>query len=748
MNRITLLGLLIPGALTTGCWGGDPPVSGGGPSTSSAEGGLSTSSAGGGLSTSSVGGNAESSTVTTTGGGGAGAGGVGAGPAPAIDAGIQGCAVPFIEADGLCHPALDKCRKGSIPSFDQGCVPAGIVACADTFLEADGLCHVTMSKCPSGTFAVPSEGCVPIDGPAGCGAAPWGAIADGASTIWVDPSYAGGGNDGSKTHPVTTIAAGLALAPEGGRVALAAGNYAEAVVVKQSVELVGRCPSMVKITGEGPFGGSTATVAIGPTPAGVTLRNLKIGGGGQGIAVDGAAAAKVTIDGVWVKNAKEFGLSATAGGAIVEVKHSLFQGTLSTASGARGQGIVALAGATIVVDASVVINNLTAGISAEGAASELTFTNGLIEGTSARASDGLLGAGVLVNGGATATLTGASVVSNRRAGALVSGAGSAVHVVGSVIEKTGPQKVDNTLGMGVQADSGATATIEGSAIVANLLDGVASFDPGTEVTVEQTLVAGTAPQLSDGDGGDGIHGGTGGALHIAHSTVAGNSHAGVSTQAGGASVNLASSLVEANGSGNSGGGILVEVGSTATIDSSALAGNIGEGLVVRAGTETTVTHSLIVGTLPDVKGNNGLGILSFDAKSLKINTSTLLLNQGAGVLVRGELAMSGCVVRGVKLGRIAAFSLPEIDGIGDGVLVVQGADAFAEATVSSSSFEDCGRAGILFASSGGSIHGSEATKNRFGLVVQGAPGPFIGLDNAFVGNTEQDRLDGGMLPVP
>lgn len=321
-------------------------------------------------------------------------------------------------------------------------------------------------------------------------------------------------------------------------------------------------------------------------------------------------------------------------------------------------------------------------------------------------------------------------------------------MAGSVVEKTRPQEADSTLGMGFQADSGATATIEGSAIVDNLLDGVASFDQGTEVTVEQTLVAGTAPQLSDGDGGDGIHGGMGGALHIAHSTVAGNSHAGISTLAAGASVHLASSVVEANGSGNSGGGILVEAGSTATIDSSALAANIGEGLVVRAGTETTVTHSLIAGTAPDVNGNNGIGILSFDAKSLQISASTLLSNQGAGVLVRGELALSDCVVRGVKLGWITAFSLPGIDGIGDGVLVVQGADASAQATVSSSSFEDCGRAGILFASSGGSIHGSSATKNRFGLVVQGAHAPFIGVDNAFGGNTEEDQLDGGMLPVP
>ncbi|MEP7120685.1 MAG: right-handed parallel beta-helix repeat-containing protein [Byssovorax sp.] len=734
MNRIALVGLLIPGVLTTGCWSGSSPAGGG-------EGG-------GGPSSTGIGGGVSGSGIATTGGTTGSDGTGGEAPAPAIDAGIPGCAALFVEPDGLCRPTLAKCPKGSIPWFDQGCAPVGIEGCASEFLEADGVCHVAISKCPSGTLPVPTEGCVPIDGPAGCGAAPWGAIADGASTIWVDPSYKGDANDGSKQSPVTTLAAALALVPEGGRVALAAGNYGEAVIVKQSVEIVGRCPSLVKITGEGAFGGSTATVGIDPTPAGVTLRNLKIGGGGQGIAVDGSGPAKVIVDGVWVKNAREIALVATGPGASVEVKHSFFQATLASDQGTLGRGVVALAGATVVVDASVVLDNLTAGIGASDAGSHLTFTNGLIEGTWGRASDGLLGVGALVDSGATATVGGSAIVANRSAGALIRGSGSVLDVKASVLEKTLAQEADQSLGVGLRAESKATATIEASAILDTLLHGVASFDQGTSVTLDQTLVAGTTPQLSDGGGGDGVHAENGGAIQFTHSAATGNSHAGVSAQTPGTAIHLASSLVQANGSGHAGGGILAYAGSKATIDSSALVGNVGEGLFLHPGAEAIVTRSLLAGTVADAAGNNGVGILSLDANFFQIDASLLLANRGAGVLARGQLVMSGSMVRGVTLGRIAVDALSPVDGIGDGLLVVPGVDPAAQIAIRTSLFQGCERAGILVASSGGAIAGSEATKNRFGLVLQGAPTPAVAADNVFAGNTEKDRLDGAMLPVP
>ena len=66
---------------------------------------------------------------------------------------------------------------------------------------------------------MPSEGCVSIDGPEGCGEAPWGAIADAEGTLWVDPSYAGDARDGSKEKPFATIVEALAALPAGYRVA-------------------------------------------------------------------------------------------------------------------------------------------------------------------------------------------------------------------------------------------------------------------------------------------------------------------------------------------------------------------------------------------------------------------------------------------------------------------------------------------------------------------------------------------------
>jgi hypothetical protein len=683
------------------------------------------------------------------GSGGSGGGG-GSGPMPGDGAGIQGCAARFVEQDGRCHPALDKCPGGSIPKFDEGCVPVGIAGCSGAFVEADGSCHVSMSKCPSGTFAVPTEGCVPIDGAAGCGQAPWGAIADMPGTLWVDPGYAGGDGDGSKAKPVTTIGAALALAPEAGRVALAAGSYAEAVLPTRSVEIVGRCPSMVKVTGTAAFDGVTAIVGVHATPAGVTLRSLQIGGAGIGVFVNGVA--KATLDHVWVNQATGSALAANYG-ALVAVEHSVFQGTLVDATSTNGEAISSGNGASVTVEASAVVGNVGQGITSFPG-SVVTFTNGLVEGTSQPAGDqAFLGIGVNANGG-KAVVTGSAVVANQTYG-LDAYYGGELDLGGSVVEATKAGLPPTPIGVGVRVASGSTASITGTAVLGNVSAGIDALDAKTQITITEALVADTKGDRGGVDG-SGVSVQAGSAVHLVGTTLARNQSGAVAVLGAGATVDATASLFEGATTYASlviAPGVLVESGASATLEGCAVVGNTGAGVWVEPGCSGALTHTLVADTLLDAVGNNGVGVFSNRAKSLQVSASVVIANQGAGVLAVGPLAMDGSWVSGVKPGRIAlvtppAVSGPATDGIGDGVLVVGGSGAPAGATIASSTVEGCDRAGILFVSSAGSIDGSWATKNRFGLVTQGSPVPSAGAGDVFVQNTGADRLENGSLPVP
>jgi hypothetical protein len=606
-----------------------------------------------------------------------------------------------------------------------------------------------MAKCPAGTFAVPTEGCVPIDGAAGCGAAPWGAIADGANTIWVDPTYAGGGSDGSKAKPVTTIGEALTLAPEGGRVALAAGDYPESLAPIKSVEVVGRCASLVKITGVTGAGPTATSVLLTSTPAGVTLRNLQISAAATGIVVKDSATTKVTLDGVWINKATRDALLVNGSKVVVDVKHSLFQGTLADAAGTLGLGVDVSGGATVVVDSSAVIDNLTTGISATNAGTKLTFTNGLVEGTSVEPSDGFYGYGASANLGAL-VITGSALVANQTYGAIAYYGGGTLSVTGSVVEKTKPDATSD-LAVGVDAELGAAIDITRTAILGSRAGGVISSGKGSQITVDQTLIADTTAQAVSLSGA-GIEVDSGAAVHVTNSTLARNKGAGIGVFGKSTTIDATACLIEGTTLASTdlfAPGVIVQTGSTATIDNSALVTNVAAGLVVLATSSATLTHSLIAGTLPDTKGNNGGGVLAKGAKSLSIATSILLENQAFGVFSDGPLTLDGSVVRGVKVGKLAVTSkATPIDGVGDGVLVAQGKQSPVPATIGTSLVESCDRAGILFASHLGSIDGSRATKNRFGLVLQGTPVPDVGADNAFVGNTEKDKVDAGMLPVP
>ncbi|MGK3993358.1 right-handed parallel beta-helix repeat-containing protein [Sorangium sp. So ce1024] len=714
--------------------------------------------------------------------------------------GIQGCAAQFVEDDGLCHPSMAKCPAGTIPKFDEGCIPVGIPRCAKELVGDDGLCRPTMAKCPAGTFATPEAGCVPVDGPDGCGPGRWGSAARAPGTLHVDPSYAGADGDGSEARPVTTLAAALELAADGGTIALAEGTYDEPLVVTRPLAIVGACPSRVRIRGVTPLIHPPAIVAV--LGAGeVTLRGVEIGGDGAGVVATGGSA--VALERVHVNGAAHVGVLADRG-ARISVAQSWIEGTRPGSAG-DGAGALASAGGALSLKESAVTGNHGAGVAAHQAGSTAAVIGSLVEGTLSTELQ-RDGQGIVVRDGAEASIEASAVVGNRLAGIFTMTGGSAT-VAGVLVAGTIPGLHDVSFGVGVYASEGSRVAVDASAMVGNAEAGVAVIGEGAAATMARSLVQGTvAAEPESRLGGFGVVVARGAAMRLRDSAIFRNRATGVHVSDQLAELIAEGNLIEgtfAEGRWGDGAGMIVAEGRV-TLASNAVRANEGTGLLIGYhGSEATVTGNLVEGHVaPDRGAPVGRGIVVYRGANAVLSGNVVSGNRSVGVLVgseipggrvemsgdliqdtfgdrngagdsgigvaaaRYELRLDSAIIRASRTAGVALFGAeadlshaiidgvtgdgPAGDGAGPGDVVADGVQALAgsTATLADVRVAGCARAGILFDGSSGRLSRAHVSGNLFGLVVQGSPALGPDKQSVFTDNRAADELFDAALPVP
>jgi len=255
----------------------------------------------------------------------------------------------------------DSCPPGELPDLLEGCAPIGVAGCDVAFL-VDGVCLPSRTLCGDGSFAVPTEGCVPIDGDAGCGVGTFGDLIEEVGDVHVDPASVIPGADGSRAAPYLTIEAALAAAGDGGRIVLAAGSYDEPVEIDRPLSIIGRCPSLVELSGETPHGVAlvltpTTAVRVVDVTGDVNISRVRLAGPGVGLIVEGS---DVTVSGVEVESVGRGIVVASAG--TVDVQHPWVHDVQTNPDGTRGDGLIALAASTATVRRSAFAGNATAGI--------------------------------------------------------------------------------------------------------------------------------------------------------------------------------------------------------------------------------------------------------------------------------------------------------------------------------------------------------------------------------------------------
>jgi hypothetical protein len=388
-----------------------------------------------------------------------------------------------------------------------------------------------------------------------CGRGRWGDIPVDDSTVYVDGAYVGM-SDGSARRPWSTIGEAVAAATPGALVAIAAGSYAEAILVRdKALRLWGVCPEEVEIVATGLTAGSgcpPAAVCVTSGASGTELRGVALHGPGNGVTISGAEG--VMLDRLWVHDAErgidaenvvgptslhvsqtliedneEYGVFVIA--SEVAIDDTVVRGTKSQATApALGSGIgiqlncseggcdlTTPAGGT--VRRTLVERNQDRGISLDGGA--LTVEATVVRDTLPEPSSKARGHGMTISvacgttcypeGRANAVVRTSFIANNHDTGLAVYGSDALVER--TVVRDTQPGADDQLFGRGINVQlacyRGAcdpalrgAAEIVGAVIEDNREGGLSVL--GSDVTLDASVVRRTFPRLADNHSGQGI----------------------------------------------------------------------------------------------------------------------------------------------------------------------------------------------------------------------------------------------------
>lgn len=466
--------------------------------------------------------------------------------------------------------------------------------------------------------------------PEACGTGTWGGLTVDEDTVYVDASASEG--DGSESAPLASIQAGADLAGErgGGLVAISAGSYLENVALgdeHDGVTLAGRCNGLVSLDGTAGDELPAIEVAGGRGSPEATIVGLTVTGG--------------TYSGVWVEratvslSATDIRASALVGivvfGATVTLDDVGVYDTAPDENGDYGRGIDVEDGATLTATGCRVESNTDHGVFVTGAGTTVALVDSLVVDTAPR-SDGSNGRGIEVSDGAALSATGCTLQGNREVGVLVGGVGTRVDLTDTAIVDTLPGHSGS--GKGISVVDTAIFRATGCSVERNVGMGVHASDVGTDVQLTACSILDTLPD-AEGVGGDGIWVQAGASLAGAGCTVRGNTESGVAAFDVGTTVSLEDTEVSdtlPSPDGNFGRGIDVEDGATLSATGCTVVGNTEAGVLAGgAGTTITLSDTVVSGTLPQPSGAGGGGVLAGSGASFTANGCTIEGNTAVGV---------------------------------------------------------------------------------------------------------------------
>ena len=582
-------------------------------------------------------------------------------------AGVSECPEGWA-ADGECGctpPELD-CGPGEVPLLASGqCLPVG-PECPNGWMkmpDAGGCEPVLSQECSDLEFPNLTGGCVPVgpvgsdDSMYGCGDEWWGLEFDppeGADVLYVRKSAGSCQAPGTKKEPFSTIKCALDASKNGDVIVVGAEDEGDSYVGfmmsnRMDVTVRGRCTELVRVMGD------------------------KVGLGGIDGAIGLNKAVRISLENFTVS-------SDTATGIVVYKSQDVTVKNL-VVSNNFGNGLFVVDSQDVVLDGLEIADNRVGdgpnwgeGLNVQG--SDVQMRNCRVSGNSyfgvsvleqsdvviehSVVSDTVMvpnegnGAGLNIQGGSKASITGCLVEGNHEAGVFVQG--STLDMVSSLVRDTGPNGLGNR-GRGVEVQPASVVLLEDCAVVGCNLGGIGALD--SEVTVSGTLVAETQSLAKPGPGvtpgGRGIEFSNCPVATVSNCTVRDNVEGGIG--AFDSPLLLSDSVVRdtaAASSGEYGAGVTTITTSeskdpiSVTIERTLIRDNTNGGIVAWF-SPVTVERTIVSGTMPGKGKEYGRGVEVASSPEFVLRESLVAGSVQAGVFVDNtHLLLDRTTVTGVQ----------------------------------------------------------------------------------------------------
>ncbi len=569
----------------------------------------------------------------------------------APDAAITGAAPPDIPWWNALTDAVDSpfrqmsCREGYRTVVDDGitlCEPwpeTGRATCGfgDNHFPGTVACAAVGAPCPSGEM--PED--LPLD----------------ATIRYVDDDAAAGG-DGSLATPFQRISEALVGAEPGTVVAVAKGTYDEALTIPGGITVQGACAAESIIAPS--FGDASAAVEMLETSR---LTNIGIHPRGWGIHANGES---VTIEGVHVEGGARYGILHTAGR--MQLDRVVVQNVARSSAGV-GTGILSM-GVQAILSSVVVDHAATRGV-------ELSGVQGVIDAltivdTSTPESGGE-GVGIVIGLGSVTMGTNLLVERSVGTGLQIGHTGTMVQLTNAIVRDT-TQLFGDREGQGIFVDDEAVATLSRVRLERNFVSGI-DIGRGASVQASGFLVQDIVGGSALGEGGHGVGVANDASASLSGGVIRDVQGGGVVANGDGTELTLRGVWIHdisPDPAGAFGRGVGVQLGATATIETTLIQSTYEIGIFV-GGADTSATLRDVVvqdtqSQMAEGFGGRGLSVenaASVTAERLQIDRSHEL----ALIVMDGESAMSGTdvAVSGVAPRACASTTCPdEPFGIGLG----------------------------------------------------------------------------------
>ena len=484
--------------------------------------------------------------------------------------------------------------------------------------------------CDRGEIRDHAGNCVP----AACGYSNWGDLDTTETTVYVDASAETGG-DGSIDAPFDTIQQGADAAGDagGGLVAVAAGTYAESVLMyigNDGVHLAGRCPQLVTISGgDDPYYAAiwvSGTANTSVEVSGLTIRGSH--GGGIDVLV-----GELTVSDVDAVDNEMYGVFAGGELSRLVVRDAIIRESRPDNTGWGGWGVYVYEGGTVEIENSEIHSNKDVGVLLLDSGTEVYLDGVTVHGTFVD-NMGLAGYGLYAGEGARLVLDDSVVEGNTTVGLVAMGPGTSVSISNSQIVSTLPDG-DGDMGIGLFAEDRVTLDISGSVISGNSSAGIKVSGPDSVVTVSDTQFLDTQNNDSWAAGGHGLDASGGVWLSATSLLFQRNTYAAVELTGMDVAATFDDVRIEdtcAHGNQDLGLGVVVRDGadlhaSSLVIERSTTAGVLAIGEM----TEVTLVDCEIRDTYPPSSAVGGYGVQAYSGADLNLTSCLLERNTVHGM---------------------------------------------------------------------------------------------------------------------